>query len=80
MLLLAAGTEDIGEICSEDKGGGSRERSSMKLPAARLAGVRGRWRWTVMSYGCRDARDELDDDDEVRYVVEWGNGPSTYCR
>ena len=29
--------------------GGRRVRSSMKFPARRLDGVRGRWRWRVMS-------------------------------
>lgn len=40
-----------------DPGAASRERSSMKLPVARLFGVRGRCRSIETSYGCSEAKE-----------------------
>ena len=44
--------EEVRESAAEIREGSPgewRERSSMKFPAARLLGVRGRWRKSVMS-------------------------------
>ncbi len=31
-----------------------------------------------MSYGWREVKEDVVEDEEVRYVVECGNGPSAY--
>ncbi len=42
MVLLGPKTEEVDIVCSDVEGGEMRERSSMKLPAAMLVGVRGK--------------------------------------
>src|SRR2546421_1759193 len=53
----------------------SKERSSMKFPAARLFGVRGRCSTKFMSYGCCGLRELLSS-----LVVACGYRASPYCR
>ena len=38
-----------------------KETSTMKFPASRLTGERGRWRYRVISYGCIEVRVEESD-------------------
>ena len=52
-----------------------RERSSMKFPAAKLFGVRGKCNSKFMSYGCCELRALLS-----RLVVACGYNASPYCR